>query len=356
VRTEERIERALHDEADARPVDLQRLYVDTRDRLGSGTERTRVGTTPARRRGTVLVAAAALGAIAGGVAWFGSLIGGADTQPAGPAHTVEGGLASTFTCPAQRTIDYGPGNTDDSFLPELTPDRKPSGEAADAPRWDVTERDGLSVLRLGDTDGTLASRTTFRRVGDRYERVKASVCTGTTGNLVPVDGSDRLGDHPGAGGPEQYTAEDFAPGAVQLDARSSYDARGFARRRTLWVEPCDGRICVTAGSKTATTTLSTLRSDPTRPRDLTGHLADPDDVVGLEPPYRLFAVYDRDAALSRVSWDTRDGKVTWVEPVPGGGWAGRLFLVFVRSEELGAVTLHPREGASRNFTADQIRD
>ncbi len=351
MRIEERLTRALHDEADARDVDVQDLYAATRDRLGA--------TSPVRRRhGWVrpaLAAASVLAVAATGVA--GTLLM-FDGVPGGdPATEATGGVDDTFSCPAQHTIRFGPGNEDDSFLPALDRDRRPAGDAVGAPRHEVVDEGGVTLLRLGNADGSLASVSTFRPDGDDWRRIEATVCTSDTGNLVPVPGADRLGDHEGLGSNEdQFTAADFPAGSVRVDDRASYDVAGLARRRSIWAEPCGRGVCLTAGTKKTTITTGRVRPDPFRPEDRTSQLADPDDMVGKESAYRLFAVYDRDGELSRVSWDAKDGQITWVEPVSGGGWPGQLFLVLAPTGDFGVLTVHPRQGEARNFSADQIRD
>jgi hypothetical protein len=351
MRIEERLSRALRDAADARDVDVQDLYAATRNQLGA--------TSPVPRRpGWVrpaLAVASVLAVAATGVT--GVLLTLDGGTGGGPATQVSGGVDDTFSCPAQKTIRFGPGTEDDSFLPDLDHDRRPAGDAVGAPRHEVVDEGGVTLLRLGNADGSLASVSTFRAVGDDWQRIEATVCTNRTGNLVPVPGAGRLGSHEGLGSTEdQFTAADFPSGSVQIDDRASYDTAGLARRRSIWAEPCDGGVCLTAGAKKTTITTGRVRPDPFRPQDRTSQLADPDDMVGKESAYRLFAVYDRDGELSRVSWDTKDGRSTRVQPIFGGGWPGQLFLVLAPTEEFSTLTVRPREGDARSFTAEQIRD
>ena len=280
-----------------------------------------------------------------------------DVSGGGPATEVSEGVDDTFSCPAQKTIRFGPGTEDDFFLPDLDRDRRPAGDAVGAPRHEVVDEGGVTLLRLGNADGSLGSVSTFRSVGDGWQRIEATVCTNHTGNLVPVPGADKLGSHEGLGSTEdQFTAADFPAGSVRVDDRASYDVAGLARRRSIWAEPCGRGVCLTAGAKDTTITTGRVRPDPFRPEDRTSQLADPDDVVGTESAYQLFAVYDRDGELTHVSWATKDGRTTRVQPIFGGGWPGQLFLVLAPTRELGALTVHPREGDVRRFTAEQIRD
>ncbi|MGZ8743127.1 MAG: hypothetical protein ACXWXO_09415 [Nocardioides sp.] len=351
MKTEERLIRALHDEADARDVDVQDLYAATRDRLGASPPvRHRHGwVRPAVAAASVLAVAAT--GVAGTLMMFDGVSGGE------PATEVTKGVDDTFSCPAQKTIRFGPGNDDDSFLPALDRDRQPAGDAVGAPRHEVIDEGGVTLLRLGNADGSLASVSTFRPDGDGWRRIESTVCTNATGNLVPVPGADRLGAHEGLGSTEeQFTAADFPAGSVRVDDRASYDVAGLARRRSIWAEPCGRGVCLTAGAEKTTITTGRVRPDPYRPEDRTSQLADPDDMVGKESAYRLFAVYDRDSELSRVSWDTKDGEITWVQPVEGGGWPGQLFLVLAPADTFGVLTVHPRQGEGRTFTAEQIRD
>ena len=69
------------------------------------------------------------------------------------------------------------GNQDDSFLPELTSDLEPAGEAVGAPGWESERVGSNAVLRLGNSDGTLASVVTFQNTGYGWRRVLTTKCS-----------------------------------------------------------------------------------------------------------------------------------------------------------------------------------
>lgn len=356
MRLEDRLGRALHEEAEAREVDVQRLYAETQSRLAH--RRGRSTGTAVRRTGwsrPALVAAAVF-AVAG-AGWIAPGLVEDVARWAGPAGTVEGGVEDTFSCPAQDNIEFGPGEDDDSFVPEF-PDGAADRFAHDtgAARYEF-ERDGESAtLRLGNADGSLSSVSTLRLVGDRWEPVQVVRCEGDDGILVPVADADRLGVHGGpAWDPALRPDPERYPGTVVVDDRAYYDVAGVPRRRMIWVEPCGRRVCLTAGIETSHVS-GAIRAGAFRPQDKTFSFLPPDDMVGRRSPYLLYAVYDRLDEVARVSWDSRAGDITWVEPVARGGWQGQLFLVLAPYDEFGVLTVHPRDGEARNFTAEQIPD
>ena len=136
--------------------------------------------------------------------------------------------------------------------------------------------------------------------------------------------------------------------------RLTYDVRGLAKRHTMWAEPCGHTVCLIAGDTNAFT-RARLHASATSPVDSSSQLADPDDVVGQDLGLRLIAVYDRGDTLSRVSWDSYSGAITWVDPLRGG-WQGQLFLFPAPDDELAVVTLHPREGEGRNYQRSEFID
>ena len=95
---EERLTRALEEEADQIEVDVVRLLGVTRGRLTTKLEVRR------RRTGRSVLAAAAVAVIATGAGGVSLLAG--DDDPTSTPGTDSGAVSDDFTCPAQHTIDF----------------------------------------------------------------------------------------------------------------------------------------------------------------------------------------------------------------------------------------------------------
>jgi hypothetical protein len=344
---EDRLTHALHDEADARAVDVQRLYGDTLDRLGSAPAR-----NPGVRFGPLVAAAVVLilGAGIGGLRMLDvDILQGLPAT--GPAH---GGVEDTFTCPTQHTIRFDAANDDDSFLPGLDRRRRPVADATRAPRYEVTDEGDLTLLRLGNADGTLASVSMFRSGPDGYRLVEVTRCQGDDGSiLVPVPGAGTLGRHAGpAWDPAQVPHPERHDGLV-VDDRAYYDTAGLSSRRAIWVTPCErNRVCVTGGIETSMITAR-LRPGGLEPRDLTAVFLPPDEMVGKRSPYLLVGLWDRDTEVTGVTWTDSSGNVTPIEALTGS-WEGRVFLVLAPDDDIRSVEVRLPTGAT-SFPAAELR-
>jgi hypothetical protein len=340
MNVEQRVREALERAGSDHPVDVTSLFHETRERLD-------VRAVPTRRRTWPLVLGAAAATVVGALVVVPALDGGGEDRVTSDPE----GVADTFTCPVQRTTAFA-SSDDDSFLPELSRTLRPQGEAANAPRWEVERTDDGALLRLGNEDGSLASVTTF--VGeDAFERVEVEKCT----NQAPASGGQAELVTPGLPlGPGDFTADDFAPGAVKIVDRLTYDTRGLATRHMVWAEPCGRRLCVIAGRTPQGFTRSVVDGDSLVPHDRSTQLADPDNVVGQDLGYRLVLLYDHQDAVTALSWDDREGTISWIEPVEGGGWEGRLFAFIAPADDLAVVTVHPRDGQARNYLPGELAD
>ena len=185
--TEERLSTALHEQADGIDVDVARLHAATRSRLPrSRSPRHGVWLRPA-------VAVVAVLAVVAGVAAV--VRGGDDPRGVAPAGTSKaGGVATAFTCPGQVFVDDQGREVDDSFLPSLARGPRAAADAAGAPRYSYVRQRDKATLRLGNSDGSLASTSGFERVGDAWELRTTTKCAGMDhGILVPVRDPLRLG-------------------------------------------------------------------------------------------------------------------------------------------------------------------
>ncbi len=344
---EEELKKALDDEADRHEVDVQSLYVATRARLTSAVGDERADRSRSRR---VLGAAAAVAAVAVTVALLPTALDRVVEREDSTA--AAGAVDEAFSCPVRRTTRFTASNDDDSFLPELTVDGEPAGEASVAPRYDVVRRGDIAELRLGNADGTLASVVTFRRSDGEYERVSVTKCSnaeaaGATSAPQPLV-------TPGlVPGPSDFAAGDFPPGAARVVDRLTYDTSGLEKRQSIWAHPCGERLCLVSGSRTSTQMTSRLRGDGT-PYDLTSQLSDPDDVVGIDPAQRLFAIYDTTGRSSSVSWTDRSGG-THPVPAADGAWSGRLFLVLVPSRSFDRLDVVTADAGPTSYSLADIR-
>ena len=338
--------RAAFDEAAAEhDVDVTAMYVATRLRLSEARADRSHKRETAR---TVLLAAAAV-VVVTGIAVGSPTI--ADRLFADETTSPAGEVDNGFTCPVQATTDFATSR-DDSFLPELSGDGVPVWEEQ-APALHAVEQSGsTALLRVGNADGTLASITTFERRGAGYRRVSVTKCVNeqpTGAEPPPLVGNDL---------PETSSLlrpRDVAPDAVVIADRLTYDVAGLVKRIRILAYECDDRLCLEAGSRGGTVLRSRLPST-LRPVDLTQLLADPDDVVGVEPAQRLVAVHDRDGALAEVSWRDRAGGRTVVTPITVTGRSGRLFLVLAPTEALASVSIVDATGQRVDVAAVDLRD
>lgn len=268
-----------------------------------------------------------------------------------PSTSTHGEVDDTFTCPAQRVTRFGPGNDDDAFLPELTAGLEPAGEAAGTPTWESERVAGAAVLRLGNSDGTLASIVEFKQTSKGFRTVRITKCSNEDPGAASSPELIVEGLPPP--GPDAFNEDNLRPGSLRVLDRLTYDVRGLAKRHTMWAEPCGQTLCFIAGTQSSHT-ISRLPASALAPVDRTSQLADPDDTVGQDLGLRLIAVYDRHDTLAAVSWDSYDGAITGVEPLDDEGRSGQLFVILAPDAELAVVTLHPRTGEGRNYQRDDF--
>lgn len=255
----DRLRAALDASAHDHPVDQHALLADLHARLArQGGALPPAGLRPSRRSWTVpaLVAAAAVVLVALAATGLTSLWRGQAPPPladlgdgaAGVLHRV----AEDFSCGESEFVDLARDQA--GFDPDL---RRLGGAAGvarayEAPRWRLDERGDGAVLRLGNADGSLASRTDYRRTASGWEATGAWVCTGIAG--PPGDGGaqwgtgDRLGRHGYEPRPlPEEAAGDPADGAaVLVDDRAVHDEAGLRRaHESLWAQPCGTELCLT---------------------------------------------------------------------------------------------------------------
>lgn len=350
MNVEERVRGALQRKGRERHVDVSALHASTRAAilLHRGHRDDRSMWTGWR---SMAVVAAAVAGLIGAV----SFIPGFDQDDSAdePLTSTRGEVDDTFTCPAQRVTRFGPGNDDDSFLPELTAGLEPAGEAAGAPMWESERVAGAAVLRLGNSDGTLASIVKFKQTPKGFRTVRITKCSNEDPGAALSPELIVEGLPPPV--PDAFNADSLPPGSLRVLDRLTYDVRGLAKRHTLWAEPCGKSICFIAGAKNSYT-ISRFPARSPAPVDHTDQLADPDDMAGQDVGLRLIAVYDRHDTLAAVSWDSYDGAITWVEPLDDEGRQGQLFVILAADAKLAVVTLHPRTGEGRNYQRDDFID
>jgi hypothetical protein len=346
MNVEERLTRALSDQAERIDPDVHRMY--------AGTMR-RVAKPRVRRTGKllrpVLVAVAVLALLVGSVA----IIQHRGLRLIGPAgNSKAGGVSTSFTCGGQVRVDDAAGRQqDDSFLPSLDGGPQAAADDAGAPRYSYVEDGDEATLRLGNADGSLASVSTFRRGSSGWDLGTTTKCVADDGGiLVPGQGPLRLGTRETTPYPAGGWVSDPAS-AVLVDDRSSYDVAGLATHRTMWASQCGGRICLVDGTPTGfvTTRVKSARA----PADITSLLLDPDSMVGRTPSLVLWVVYDADRSLS-VVMRLRDGTTVPAKPISGPGWRGRAYLALGRPDEVQSVQVRHRGGATTTYPAQDITD
>jgi hypothetical protein len=347
VTVEERLARALHDEAERVDVDVARLHARTRDRLRPAPrDRGHLRVRP------LVATAAAVALLLGG----GVVVRSLDRPgPSGPAgQSTAGGVDTQFSCPAQVTADEAARVEDDALLVDLSGGPAAAAQLLGAPRYAYSEDGDRALLRLGNADGTLAATATFTRTGGGWRLDTTRRCVGARDGIA-VPGTDEL--RLGRRDATPYPAARFAldpDGAVFVDDRTTYDQSGFARHRSVWAAPCDGRVCVAGGVPNSHSWGEIGRNRA--PEDISGVLLDPDAMVGRKPSLVLWAVYDADGTVASVVARHRDGSTRPAEVVRGPGWTGRLLLLLDVPDRVARVTVRHTDGAVDDYTPEDIAD
>ena len=353
---EERLTRALHDEAERVDPDVGRMYAATMRRLTKpGVRRTGELLWP------LLVTVVVLALLVGSAVilqrhWQTTVV------PAGTSKA--GGVSTSFTCPGQITVDDAGRKQDDSFLPSIdvpphvhvSQDRiaQAAADEVGAPRYSYVENGDDATLRLGNADGSLASVSTFHHTPAGWDLVTTTKCAAADGGiLVPVDDPLRLGAH----GTKPYPARSMIENpesAVLVDDRSSYDEAGLVKHRTIWASQCGPRICVVGGTPSSMVLPEIKAAQP--PGDITSLLLDPDDMVGRTRSLVLWVIYDADRRVRAVTMRLRDGTTLPAKRLSGPGWRGRAYFALGRPDEVTSVQVHHRGGTTTAYPAKQITD
>ena len=254
MNTEERLTRALHDEAERVDVDVERMHAAT--------------LRPARRAARPSYRPSCCGHC-----W--SRVGGAGA--AGRLGVVilqhrlaedrrarrapaRAGVSTTFTCPAQITVDDA-GREAGRLVPAQhrrsdgtsarSGSRRPRPTSVGAPRYSYVENGDQATLRLGNADGSLASNSTFT---PHREPAGASITT------TKCAAARRR--HPGprarpAAARAPATRSRTRPRSMIVDPaergprRRPVDLRrGRAAPSTaaIWAAPCEPRVCLAGGT------------------------------------------------------------------------------------------------------------
>ena len=345
---EERVARELQREADRVTVDVTALHAATRDRIEARDH------VPAARRGRALPLLAAAVVLLVVVLGAGSALllhpgtSSADHSATSPA----GGVETTFSCEHRTTIDFTRPQTDDAFVPTLEDGPAVFARTVQAPRWSYAVDGDTATLRLGNADGSLASRTTFARTSGAFEPRKAELCSGVDGGIVdPGRGGVTLG-HRGADAYGPSGMVDDPDRAVLVDDRPYYDASGFRRHRSLWASPCGRALCLAAG-RPRSYVAARVRLDSGHPavQDLTDVFLPPDDLVGKKQPLGLWVVYDPDRTVTDVyARDASGHRVVDARRVAGPGWTGPAYFVLAGKAQVVDVAVESPDGMTSTET------
>lgn len=340
---EERVSRALREQAETVDVDVARLH--------AATVRATRHRRPRPRRGAVVLLLTTVVALAAAVLGAAMLIQGSRTEVPSDPVPDRTSVARAFTCPRQITVDDAGRRVDDSFLPSLRGGPAAAATEVGAPRYGYSEAGRTATLRLGNSDGSLASLSTFRRTGDGWDLITTRKCAAADGGVqVPGAGNGRLGVHEST----PYPADDMVENpdqAVLIDDRSSYDVAGLVRHRSMWVSPCGRSLCLASGTPTAML-MDTVRADGL-PRDVSSMLVDPDDSEGRPKPWGLWIVADPGRTVVGVHATTRAGREVEAVRHRGPRWSGQVYVVLARAETVATLTVQQVEG-SRTYPKGDI--
>jgi hypothetical protein len=347
---QERITRALHDEADNIDVDVRRVHTSTRVRLAEAPLPGPAGRGRRTRVWAGLAVAAVVVAVVGSVVALRPLLPGGLLDPGPAGDSIRGGVSRTFTCPQTVTVDDAGRRTDDSFLPDVNGGPDAAAEMERAPRFEYDEAGDAARLWLGNRDGTLASLSTFARTGGRWDLVTTEKCAAADGGiLVPEDRPERLGvrDDPPFG-PKGMV--DVRRG-VLVDDRPYYDVAGLVHHRSMWVEPCGRRVCTASGQPSSMVLFKTRRD--TAPLDASSAFLPPDDNEGRPDPWGLWLVNDAEGSVREVHASTRDGGRVTAQGFTGPGWTGRLYALVARYQDVDSIVVRTEEG-SRTYPKQTV--
>lgn len=334
MNVEDRLSRALGEEASRRDVDVTGLWAHTRRRL--------VEERPPRRARVIVLAAAAVSVVVGvgglGVAAMdrlGLVDVGVPLAGSGPS---EGGVADSFLCEDTFTYPWHrPGYVEDYLVVSLDGGPDAEAERQSAARYEFDQRDDRAVLRLGDQEGRLLMVSEFRRRDGAWEPVRTEVCTGSEGSIaVPTENEWTLGPHdaePYPAGP--LVGEDGGP--VLLDDRSYYDGSGRTRHRSFYAAACGDRLCLAAGEPTSMV-VDDLEYG-LKPYDARSMFFPPDELVERTHPYGLWLLYDTEDLVLRVAAELEDDTRVKAQIFRSPKWDGRLFALLAPYEEVRAVTV-----------------
>ena len=292
---EERLTRALEEEADQIEVDVVRLLGVTRGRLTTKLDVRR------RRTGRSVLAAAAVAVIATGAAGVSLLTG--DDDPTSTPGTDSGAVSDDFTCPAQHTIDFATDDQDEflaSELDELGGPRK-FAEEYDAPRYEfvASRRPGDPPPRerrriIGQHHDLPQGRRrlgTRHRAGVHRRRRQPGRSDGRRAEARPA----RESSH---GRATKMLSGDEIRTGVFIDDRPTYNYAGIIdTHRSIWVTPCGNRMCWNSGRPDSSVFAHWPPDDGPAVRDVSGIFFLPDDMVGRVNPYGMWSVYDRQGAV-----------------------------------------------------------
>lgn len=338
---EERVTRALRDEADRIDVDVAALHAATRDRLAP-RPRNRLRSAPALAA-SVAVALVLVGGITFATVFRDVGSGLLDTMT---GTSEKGGVARSFTCPRTVTVDDAGRRSDDSFLPHLDAGPRHAADAEGAPRYEYSSSGERAVLRLGNADGTLASTATFRRRGGGWDLVTTTKCVGARGSiLVPERDPLRLGRRAATPYPGKKMV---GAHAVLVDDRSYYDVAGLVHHRSMWAAPCNQSLCLASGQPTSMVLAEAAppRGERTKVEDITSMFLPPDDMVGRKNPFRAWVVYDPDRRDTGV-WakSARGHRVVDATRIAGPGWTGQAFVLLAPAGAVAEVVVDTRDGS-----------
>lgn len=332
MRFEQRLADALHEEAERRDVDVDRLWERTRARLEEDEP-------PRRwRRLPVLAAAAAVLVVSGGAVVLTQLALQPDEPPVIATGPVEGGIDDEFTCPEQVTHDWTRPEsvTDDYFVASLRGGPAAQARTYDAARYEYEEDGDRAFLRFGNADGTLATVSEFRREGDEWVRFRTELCTGENGSIaVPVQDEWTLRPRGESAGPATAAGSEST---VLVDTRSYYDNVGLVRERDIHAVPCGmGGVCLSTTESDGTVTRIATLGKRKKIHDVSWIFLPFEENPGSRP-YGFWALFDpHPTDFGRLTVTLRDGRTVTAESFDVPDWWGVVYLVLAPFDEVESV-------------------
>lgn len=345
MRLEERLTRALQEQAESRHVDVHGLYSATVHRLGEPSTSPR----PRLRDGLLVAAAAVVVAgIAGGGLFLQNQVDGSGGIAASPdgeyVPAEQAPVDTTFTCP--HTVNLT------SFANEMFGGRPDFGVGAyGAERFQLVPHGESGVLRIGTAEGTLTAKTQLRRWQGSWVIESVRRCTGPNGSSVPVNDQFDLGAHgrPIPAPPAELLNGDMGvtpdSSVIPIDDRSFYNRVGIIEHIARYAfETTDGIYLAEVEGGQVSGGSSWSKNPPSDHMSVS--FIPVYGYEGFEHNFDYWTYYS--TAPATLTAQLKSGQIIEAQRARGDDWRGTLHMLLARPDHIEKVILE-QDGERRTF-------